>query len=298
MNILTIFLSGIFIFLVVYVLLVIFTGRFLHLIAHFATKTPDNKLLEGFSFENIVFLGGTGKNNLRGWFIHPQSEVNGYTIILIPGWWHTRTTLLPHIKFFSESGYNVFVYDQRSHGASDIARLTFGREEGEDFIAAVDYILAHKDVNQDKMIAVGESLGSSALIFGIPKRKIFKSIIIEGPYAGSKCMGYHMFTNRVGSFWAKIFVPGWWVGGRLWCDGNPKNGYPSDYVHLLSPTPILFIRGDDDYMVPEKCAFELINNAGEPKELWLTPASGHRKALQTYPDEYKRRILEFLQKNS
>lgn len=277
---------------VIYLLLVVFSGRFLHVIAKLATKEPSLDLIKNLKSEQVKFKGSSG-NNLYGWFVHSQIEPTG-TIIIVPGWWHTRATVIPHINFYTEHGYNVFVYDQRSHGESDIAPLTFGRLEGEDFVCAIDYLLTYPGVDKGSLVVLGESLGSAAVIFGAPKRKIFKCIIIEGPYAGSKCMGLHLFQNRVGKIGAFFLVPGWWIGSRLWCDGRPGNGYPSNYIHLLAPIPIFFIRGKNDHMVPEDCAFKLINNASEPKQVWITEKSGHRKALQTYPEEYKKRTLEFI----
>ena len=47
----------------------------------------------------------------------------------------------------------------RSHGASDDARLSFGDRERKDFLGAIEYLKKRKDVNLNKLAALGESWG-------------------------------------------------------------------------------------------------------------------------------------------
>ena len=77
----------------------------------------------------------------------------------------------------------------------------------------------------------------------------------------------------------------------------PNHGSPIEQIQNVSPIPLLIIRGKNDHMIPEDCAMALINKAKEPKEVWINEQGNHRKALQTYPEEYKIRVLGFLERN-
>ena len=59
--------------------------------------------------------------------------------------------------------------------------------------------------------------------------------------------------------------------------------------------PLLMIHGGADTYIKPKMARSLFDLAREPKEFWLVKGAKHNQALQVAGEEYRRRVLEFLQ---
>ena len=63
-----------------------------------------------------------------------------------------------------------------------------------------------------------------------------------------------------------------------------------------SSIPMLFIHGDADTYVPTTMVYELYKAKPEPKELWVVPGAEHDKSYETAPEEYTKRVKEFVEK--
>jgi fermentation-respiration switch protein FrsA (DUF1100 family) len=77
------------------------------------------------------------------------------------------------------------------------------------------------------------------------------------------------------------------AGGRL------RDVRPVDYVGRLAPRPLLLIYSARDGYLPPEQPGEMFAAAGEPKEMWLAPGSGHALARLDHKAEYERRVIEF-----
>jgi uncharacterized protein len=93
---------------------------------------------------------------------------------------------------------------------------------------------------------------------------------------------------------APVSAYGTWLGGRL--AGMPlATASPLEAVERIAPRPLLLIHGDADHLIPPSDSQEIYDAAGEPKALWLAPGSRHVGAAGDHPEEYRRRVLEFLE---
>jgi len=70
---------------------------------------------------------------------------------------------------------------------------------------------------------------------------------------------------------------------------------PVRWVGKIAPRPILFIHGELDRYCPN--FDELYAAAGEPKETWRLAGVVHTKASEVYPEEFRRRVIEFFDRN-
>jgi len=144
-----------FLFISGYLLIVVIVGRYLLYQDIFPRKISNGQTeLVGYDYKDIEFIG-FNVETLRGWFIRSPNNLSNKTIFLLPGWTRVRSEYIEQIKFFVDSGFHVFTYDQRSHGASDTCQETFGPNEAKDLLEAVKYA-----VSVPKMVG-GEKRASS-----------------------------------------------------------------------------------------------------------------------------------------
>lgn len=279
----------------VYIVVMVVVGRYLtYLDLFLPRKRPNGSIeLKDYDFQNIEFES-PDRITLRGWFIRSNNNPSNKTIFILPGWTRTRSRYIPQIKFFVNSGFHVFTYDQRSHGASDTGLVTYGPREGEDLIAAIEFS-KRLGVDPDRIGFVGFSLGAISGIYAAEKQ-VFKAVVLEGVFSKSYEMGEAILIDRVGERFTKLFgYAFFWVGAMVWTLGRFKHSSPIDHIGKISPTPILIIRGEHDKTVPAYSAQKMIAAANMPKEIWIHKG-GHTKSFTTYPEEYEKRVLSFLNK--
>jgi predicted alpha/beta-fold hydrolase len=198
-----------------------------------------------------------------------------------------------------DNGFNVVMYDQRSHGASDNALITFGKGEAKDLMACVNFLKTIDGINISKLGAVGFSLGSGGLIYcaaSMPE-PIFKAIVLEGAYAKSFDTGLFMLQSKFGKFLGYLigimfFTP----GTKMMSFGKFKHSQPYKFVGLIKSIPIMILRGKNDYMVPKHSYELLISSINSTKEIWYTENGNHTDSIIAYPEEYKKRVIGFLNK--
>ena len=277
-----------------YIVAMLIIGRYLTYLDLFLPREcPDgSRELRGYEYEDIEFKSYDNLS-LRGWFIKSESNPTGKTVFIIPGWTRNRTRYLSQIKFFVDSGFHVLTYDQRSHGASDTGVVTFGPKEGLDLLNVIEYAKNLECVNEEKLVAVGFSLGAISVIYAAEKQ-VFKAVVLEGVFANSYDMGEAILIDKVGERFAHLFgYAFFWPGAMIWTLGKFRHSQPVKHIAKVSPTPALIIRGENDERVPFSSAKKMLGAVKEPKEIWIHKA-GHTTSYNNFPDEYEKRVLSFL----
>jgi hypothetical protein len=114
------------------------------------TRTPKELNLE---FENVSFKSLDGLN-LKGWYI-PSSGSNKLVVFnhfmlgnkagAVPhkDWGNVAVDFMPIYKHLVDAGYNVFTYDLRNHGESDMyedGKLGLTHVEYQDSVASMRYV--------------------------------------------------------------------------------------------------------------------------------------------------------------
>jgi pimeloyl-ACP methyl ester carboxylesterase len=153
----------------------------------------------GLVYEEVHFPARDGVR-LAGWFIPAgANRRDGATITLIHGWpWNRLGSagegiwsqllgsepvhLLRLALALQESGYNVLMFDLRNHGVSAAAPpVTFGLQEAQDLLGALEYLTGRPDVNGDKLGAVGFSMGGNTILFSLPRGATLRAAIAVQP---------------------------------------------------------------------------------------------------------------------
>ncbi len=137
-------------------------------------QTPDNL---GIIYEEVNFKTSDGKL-LNGWFIPAKNAK--VTVLYCHGNAGNIYHRLHKVKFFYDMGVNFFIFDYRGYGKSSGNPSEKGLYK--DAQAAYDYIISRSDVDRNKIVVYGKSLGGPVAADLCLHRKA-SALILEGSFA-------------------------------------------------------------------------------------------------------------------
>ncbi|MFC1570252.1 alpha/beta hydrolase [Candidatus Omnitrophota bacterium] len=223
-------------------------------------------------YEDVYFNSQDGVK-LHGWFVPGGNPPRG-TIIFCHGNAGNISHRLDIIKRLNKMGMNVFMFDYRGYGKSG----SFPSEKGTylDVLAAYEYLSTRPDVDMDRIVAYGKSLGG-ALSAYLAAEKDVRVVIIDSTFTSTTDMAKEIYP----------FLPADLVM-TIKYDTLARIGDVKE--------PKLIIHSEDDEIVPFDHGRRIFESATEPKEFYRI-RGGHNDAMFLYEDEYFDRIDEFFKKN-
>jgi len=234
----------------------------------YTTPTAD-----GYKYEEVQFQSKDG-TKLSGWFIPAKGKALG-TVIHFHGNAQNMSAHYSFVSWLPANGFNLFVFDYRGYGKSEGKVSRKGIYE--DSIAAVETIKTRADIDQNKIILFGQSIGG-ANVLAVAGRNHFDGVVgiaTDSAFASYKGVAMdHTFLLKP--------LAALLIGNKL----SPKNS-----VQNIAPVPLLLIHGTADQVVPYKHAQVLFEKAGEPKELWTIPNGQHTEALGPDRTEFVPKLL-------
>jgi uncharacterized protein len=270
-----------------------------YLVAVFTThwiKFEDNsnpKQMLNLDYRQVSFNAKDGAK-LDGWFVPCATRMSDSTVIIVPGRSLTKDFLLPYANVISSSGYNVFLFDPRGNGSSSGHKYSFGIEEANDVVGAVNYLRNNCPESSKYVFGFGVSEGASALIAAASRDDRFSGIVVDST------SGYDFTFPR----WLSDLLPGWMeksllkvtksvftadIGQSLW---GTKELY--EKISQISPCPVLVTNSLKNSKSDRQQTVELYTKAKEPKMLWLSPPEANENEAANFSDqkEYFENILE------
>lgn len=238
------------------------------------SATPD---VYGTEYDDVTFRTEDGLN-LNGWFVPgKKSSPNADLHTLL--WFHGNAgninRRLDNIKMiYDRVPVNVFIIDYRQYGRSE-GKIS---EKGTyiDARAALAHLHSRKEINQEKIIFFGRSLGSAVAVELALKEKCC-ALILETPFTSIKEMGKKLYP----------FLP---VSLLL------RTKYDSLAKIRNIKVPILIMHGDKDELVPIEQGRKLFEAANEPKEFYTIPGATHNDTHIVGGEEYYGVIKRFVNK--
>lgn len=209
--------------------------------------------------------------DLSAWYV-PAAEPGAPTVLLAHGLLGSKGGMLRFVPWLHDAGYNIMLLDFRGHGVSDPSPSSIGPDEVLDIQAALDWLEA--EGAGDRVAGLGMSLGASALVNTAIQDERLDALILDSLFAEwgdtDFAQGYRL-------------SPDWLVPGVP----SPEELMPRIDV------PVFIIHGTADILTHEDHAHRLYAAANEPKEIWIND-SGHAWSAWTYPDAYRQKVLDFL----
>ncbi|MCR4332996.1 MAG: alpha/beta fold hydrolase [Sulfuricaulis sp.] len=237
----------------------------------------------GLKYEDVDFPANDG-TRLHAWFLPASGKVLG-TILFLHGNAENISTHIMSVRWLPAQGFNVFLLDYRGYGASEGEPSVEGVQE--DVNAAMRTLLSRRDVNPDRIVVFGQSLGGSIAVYNVahsPYRRHIRALAVESAFASYR----QIAREKLAAFWLT-----WPLQYPLsWTVSDEYS--PSKAVAGISPIPFLIIHGDRDPIVPPHHGQQLYDLAREPKEIWVVPGAGHIQAFQN--KAYCDRFVAYLTK--
>lgn len=231
----------------------------------------------GLRFDAVRFPSRDG-TPLTGWFIPASGYANPRdakgTVVHFHGNAQNMTAHWQYVAWLPRRGYNVFVFDYRGYGASQGKPDVKGVFE--DANSALDYVRTRADVNPERLLVLGQSLGGTNAIAAVG----------SGNRAGVKAVAIEATFYSYGSI-ASDKVSG---AGLLMNDSYSA----ARYVQALAPLPLLLIHGTADPVIPYAHATRLLDQAQAPKRLITVEGGGHIEALTPrFGHTYQDAVVDF-----
>lgn len=241
----------------------------------------------GLEYEEVAFTASDGIE-LRGWWV-PGADRRCAAILL-----HGHGgSMDPDVRFLPplhQAGLSVLMFDFRAHGRSQGRVTTFGYLETRDVQAALRFLT---DRGVERIALLGFSFGGMVALISAAVFPQVAAVVDDG--------GPARLRSAVKGWAAERHLPGWLVpvlgwlaiaGASLRVGANLFAYEPVRWVGKISPRPLLLIHGDLDPYVTD--FDDLVSAAGPGAEVWRLPDVGHVQTSRAYPDEYYRRLVDFL----
>lgn len=234
---------------------------------------------QGLPFEPVTFPSRDG-TLLSAWFVPAQGvsrpqDAKG-TVIHFHGNAENMSAHWSLVSWLPQRGFNVFVFDYRGYGQSrgspDIKGVF------EDSTAAINYVRQRPDINPQRLLVFGQSLGGTNAIaaVGAGNRAGIKAVAIEATF-----YSYSKIANEN--------LPG---TGLLLSDQYSA----ARYIAKLAPIPLLLLHGTADDVIPYDHAKMLLQQAQAPKTLITVPGGGHIEAMTPrFGNTYRDALVNFFE---
>ena len=227
--------------------------------------TPDEL---GLVYEQVAFKATDG-TALVAWFLPAQGEARA-TVLFLHGNAENISTHFRNVAWMPAAGFNVLALDYRGYGASQGEPTLRGMQL--DIDAAMQALLARRDVDPQRIVVLGQSLGGALAIHYVahsPRRAQIRALVADSAFSDYQGISREKLAAGF------VTWPFQWLAFLV-----IDNDYsPLAAVQAVGPIPILLIHGDQDPVVPAEHSRRLYETAAEPKELWVVPGAGHIQSL-------------------
>ena len=227
---------------------------------------------------------------LSGWFV-PSAE-GAPCVLLMHGVRADRRSMIGRARLLQQAGYASLLFDFQAHGESPGERITFGHMESADAHAAVALLRTRFECV--KVAAIGQSLGGAAALLGDRPIEV-DALVLESVYPT-------IDEAVAGRLRMRLGPAGAWLTPLLTLQLGPRLGVDR---HALRPVdairnfhrPVLIMAGTHDRHTRIEEARRVYDAANPIKAFWAVPGATHYDLQRFAPQEYRARLLAFLERH-
>lgn len=244
----------------------------------------------GIEFED-VWIESPGEPRLHAWYLPASNPIA--TLLHLHGNAENISTHLGSVYWMPKKGVSVLLVDYRGYGLSEGQATLEGLHK--DIERATHYLRNRADVDQKKLILLGQSLGAAMALYSAAQpgmRGNFKAVIAESAFSGYRDIA----KEKLASTW--LTYPFQWFLPFLIQD----NFSPLKTLKQIAPTPVLLIHGSSDHIVSIANSERICKELGNNCQFWRVENGAHigglnDSRLQSDLVEFIRKMSEPLQSN-
>jgi pimeloyl-ACP methyl ester carboxylesterase len=260
--------------------------------------------------EEVTFATTDGLK-LRGCYLRASAQPRKGVILFGLEFGSNRWAAVPACADLRAAGFDVFAYEPRNQGESDVQpgfepMQWITDREVADCRAAVNYLTKRPDADRRGIGLYGFSKGANAGLLVAADDPWIRCAVTDGAFGTYSVVVPYM------RYWYSIYNAQYslhgllnaWYYGRIALVSMRKNGRARGvrYLHVESAMrrfrrPLLMIHGGGDTYIKVDMAKALFEYAKPPKELWIVPEAKHNQAPVVAPEEYRRRVVEFFERH-
>jgi len=246
-------------------------NQLFYLPTHDVPATPKNW---GYKYDDVDFKSKDG-TALHGWFVPAPGKKAKATVVFSHGNAGSIGHHLGFVMWFVDAGYNVLTYDYRGFGQS--GGKVDRRGMLDDVRAAFDYVSKRPDVNAQRLVSYGHSLGGAKSLAALAEAPVkgLRAVITDAAFSSYLAMAQTM-AGQVG---ANLVTDEW---------------APKDSIQNIAPVPLLIVHGSRDEVVPVAQGRLLFKAAREPKTLFEVKDGHHGDSLVCNHGAYRTKVLAWL----
>ena len=261
-------------------------------------STFDNTRFNSLEKEDITVNSNFGYK-LSGTYILNKTQTQD-TVVIVHGITGSRWESMKYADIYLNLGFNVLIYDSRYHGKSGGNNISLGYFEKYDLDNCVKWV---RKRNPSGIIGVhGESLGAATALLQAnmnEKSKDVKFYVVDCAFSDlpqlfdirlkDETKKYSRFVDKGIIFFSSMVA--------LY-----KSGFS---LYSISPikaisnveTPIMFVHGADDDLIPPTMSMDLYMEKTGSKYLYIAPNAGHAQSYLHNKEEYASKVTYFLTYN-
>lgn len=259
-------------------------GLLLVLISIFAIVWTQQRRLIYFPFGDVASPAALGLDGvsavsfptsdglaLNGWFAAPATEPE-FTVIVFNGNAGNRSYGAPLAAAFARANFAVLLFDYRGFGGNPGSPTEAGLRI--DARAARDYAIAQPNVDRERLVYFGESLGSA----------VATELAVDHPPAALVLRSPFTSLSDIGRVHYPMLPVRWLLRDRY------------DTIGQIAGVraPILIIGGDRDRIVPIEQTRLLHGAARDPKSVLIIAGADHNDEALVHGRAMIDGVLRFL----
>ncbi len=254
----------------------------------------------GMEFEEVSFQvidqSNGGKLTIAGWWID-NPDARGRCAVILHGYSDAKVGGIAWAPLLRELGFAILAIDLRAHGESGGDYSTAGYWERHDVNQVIDQFKASRPDQTRRILLFGVSLGAATAAATAALRNDLWAVILECPFSDF----HHAAANQAD----RVGTPGRWFQDSAyllakWISRADFDAVrPTDTIPKI-PCPLMVIQScDDPFLSAEdlaavRRAVESRSAAQGPSVCWALPDTHHVVGIRENPQEYRRRIEDFL----
>lgn len=253
----------------------VIVARYTDLLDRYFIYFPDIEVFQdpgdrGLDYEDVFFEASDGIK-LNGWYVPGRSTLTWV-------WFHGNAGNISHrvdnlVGLHSRLGVNIFIFDYRGYGRSEGSPSEQGTYL--DAEAALAYLRSRGDVDQQKIVLFGRSLGCAVAAEVATSNKVY-AVVLESPFTSVPAMARRHYP----------YLPGAGLLVRTKYDSLAK----VKDIHA----PIMVLHGDRDEIAPFEMGKEIFEAANPPKRFYAIEGAGHNDTYLVGGHAYYETLESFL----